>query len=339
MLPNARGGIAGSISATEWNLAKEKLLKDFAGSCLHDLELLNEATEECDKNILLIADHKGVQLEGRFPREAVFVPRAEAASGRWSSPHKPDKEIAARMEDLLTFCKSTPVVINVGSYAAACISVLQSLRRRYGLEVRSDFEGLNGRQQILRLYHNDDADFLFAPHAPFLLAGDRGALNYRRVMPVHSYKQTVFQAPGEARGRARKLLVYKDSSAEEQLIARVGIPASATPEMIGSFETLIGKVEDLAPGHMVIAWEPFASGLESTHRLQRLAEYRLWVSLFCHKRWQRGALRNSKNQFRELFINEWIYCRRNRDWAIECLGIELKALEFFTIGSGLRPSP
>jgi hypothetical protein len=169
------------------------------------------------------------------------------------------------------------------------------------------------------------------------MIGDRGALNYRRVMPIHAYRQTLLKAPGLARGRSCKLLVYRDSSAEEQLIGRAGIPASAAPEMIASFETLVANVEKLSPGDMVIAWEPLASGLESTHKFRRLAEYRLWVSLFCHKRWQRGALRNLKNQFKEMFIREWIFCRRNREWAIECLRVELKALEFFTVGSGLRP--
>jgi hypothetical protein len=36
---------------------------------------------------------------------------------------------------------------------------------------------------------------------------------------------------------------------------------------------------------------------------------------------------------------EWIYCRRKREWALERLGVELKALEFFTAGSGLGPPP
>jgi hypothetical protein len=337
--PDAGISAVSPISAAEWNLAREKLLKDFAGSCLHDLEQLNEATEECDRNILLIADRKHVPLDGRFPREPVGVPPREPANGPSLTPEKPDKEMVSRTADLLSYSKTTPIVINVGSYAAACISVLQSLRRRYGLEFRSDFEGLNGRQQILRPHHNDDADFLLAPHAPFLLAGDRGALNYRRVMPIHAYQQTLFQAPGSAKGRAPKVLVYKDSSAEEQFIARVGIPEWAAPEMIGSFETVVANVDDLSPGDMVIAWEPFASGLESKHNFRRFAEYRLWVSLYCHKRWQRGALRNLKNLFRQLFINEWIFCCRNRGWAIDCLGVELKALEFFTMGSGLRPNP
>jgi DNA-binding winged helix-turn-helix (wHTH) protein len=337
-MPGVGTNATAPISVTEWGLAKDKLLKDFAGSCLHDLELLKEATEECDKKIQLIAEHKRLKLDGRFPREPIFIPPRGSACDRSSAPNKPDKEMASHTADLVKYCKSNPVVINVGSYATACISVLQSLRRRYGLELRSDLEGLNGRQQILRLYHNEDADFLFAPHAPFLMMGDCGALNYRRVMPIHAYQQTLLQAPWSARGRARRLLVYKDSSAEEQLIAQVGIPASVAPQMIASFETLVANVENLSPGDMVIAWEPFASGLESKHQFRRLAEYRLWVSLYCHKRWQRGSLRNLKDQFRRLFISEWIFCRRNRDWAIECLGVDLKALEFFTAGSGLRPS-
>lgn len=50
--------------------------------------------------------------------------------------------------------------------------------------------------------------------------------------------------------------------------------------------------------------------------------------------WHRGALRSLKDQFSRLFSSEGIYCRRNREWALECLGVELNALEFFTAGSG-----
>ena len=99
-------------------------------------------------------------------------------------------------------------------------------------------------------------------------------------------------------------------------MAHAGIPASADPEIVVSLERLIAHVEELDPGDMVIAWEPLASGLESKHRLARFAEFKLWVSLYCHKRWQRGALRVLKDQFSRLFSSEWIYCRKNREWAL-----------------------
>jgi hypothetical protein len=75
-------------------------------------------------------------------------------------------------------------------------SVLQSIRRRYGLEMRSDSEDLSGRQQILRIAQDDEADFLLAPHAPFLLVGDYHALDYRSMTPVHAYEQIVRDVPG-----------------------------------------------------------------------------------------------------------------------------------------------
>jgi nicotinamidase-related amidase len=147
--------------------------------------------------------------------------------------------------------------------------------------------------------------------------------------PVHAYEQIVLRAPGPARGRKRRLLVYKGGSPEEQLMARAGIPSSAEPEMIGSLEKLLAAVQGLAAGDMVIAWEPLATGLESKQEFRRLAEFKCWLSLYCHKRWQRGAMRALRDQFRQLFISEWIYCRNNRDWALECLAVELRALEFF----------
>ena len=93
------------------------------------------------------------------------------------------------------------------------------------------------------------------------------------------------------KGKKRRLLVYKGGYPEEQLLARADIPDSAEPEMVGSLEKLLEKVHDLAPGDMVIAWQPLASGLESKNTFTRHGEYRCWVSLYCHKRWQRGALR------------------------------------------------
>jgi DNA-binding winged helix-turn-helix (wHTH) protein len=337
-LPRASGGGAAPLSKREWRLMREKLIKDFQGSCLHDLELLEEAIEECDSRMRLIASHRHLELIDRLAHDAVLVPRRRT-SGPWRAPNEPDTDVASGAADLVRYANHSPLLVNVGSYAPACIAVLQSLRRRYGVDVRSDFQDLTGRQQILRLYHTDEADFLFAPHAPFLLVGDQHELHYRWMTPVHAYEQAVLRTPGTPRGRRRKLLVYKDGSPEEQVMARAGIPASADPEIVVGLERLLAQVPDLDPGDMVIAWEPLASGLESKHRLARIAEFRLWVSLYCHKRWQRGALRPLKDQFSRLFSSEWIYCRKNREWSLECLAVELKALEFFTAGSGLGPPP
>jgi DNA-binding winged helix-turn-helix (wHTH) protein len=323
----ADGG--GPLPRREWRLARQKLENDFRGSCLHDLELLYEAIEECDERVRLIADNKHVPLVDRFPHEPPLLPPRRFASAL-------DAETASRAEDLVRYSRQTPIVVNVGSYTPSCIAVFQSLRRRFGLELRADSGDLSGKQQILRLAYDDEADFLLAPHGPVLLVGDHRVLDYRWMTPVHSYQQIVLRAPGRARARKRKLLVYKGGSPEEQLIARVGIPSSAEPEMIGSLDRLLAAVRGLDAGDMVIAWEPLATGLEAKHEFKRVAEFRCWLSLYCHKRWQRGALRPLKTQFKELFVSEWMYCRRNREWAIECLAVELKALEYFAASSGLR---
>ena len=325
----------GPSTGLEWSLAKEKLLKDFRGSCLHDLELLSEATEECEARIQLLTEHRRVRADNRAPREPLFVPRRDT----WSSSPEGKSQTASRAAALVEYTKATPLVINVGSYNAACIAVMQSLRRRFGLETRTDFQGLSGRQQVLHLYNEEGTDFLFAPHVPVLLVGDHAALDYRRITPVHSYEQVLLQKSGAGRGRKRKLLVYKGGYPEEQLLARVAIPDSAEPEMVGGLEKLLEKVQDLGPGDMVIAWEPLASGLESQNTFVRRSEYRCWVSLHCHKRWHRGALRDLKEQFLRLFASEWAYCRWNSEWAIECLGLEPRALESFIAGSGLAMNP
>jgi DNA-binding winged helix-turn-helix (wHTH) protein len=319
----------------EWPLAREKLLNDFRGSCLHDVELLSEALEECEARIQLLTEQRRIRVESHLRHEPLFVPPRET----WTSSPAPNAEVASRAAELIEYCKTAPMVVNVGSYNAACIAVLQSLRRRFGLETRTDFQALSGRQQVLHLHNEDGTDFLFAPHVPVLLVGDRGTLNYRRITPVHSYEQVLLRRNGAAKGRKRKLLVYKGGYPEEQLLAHASIPASAEPEMVGSLEKLLEKAQNLAPGDMVIAWQPLASGLESKNTFTRHSEYRCWVSLYCHKRWLRGALRTLKEQFLRLFASEWAYCRWNEDWALECLGIEQTALESFTAGSGLGPTP
>ncbi|MET0410606.1 MAG: winged helix-turn-helix domain-containing protein [Polyangiaceae bacterium] len=322
-------------SLAEWRLARDKLNKDFQGSCLHDLELLRDAIAECDGRIRMIVDRAGIPLEGRFPQESLFVP-PRLLRGPSATPERPDPEVAARSAELLRYAEANPIVVNVGAYSTACIAVLQSLQRRYGLCVKSDFQDLSGRQQILRLYHDDQADFLLTPHAPFLLVGDHGALDYRRLTPVYEYAQAVLTLTGRVKGRRRRVLVYKGGSPDEQLLVH-GAPASAEPEIVTSLEKLLALVDELAPGDMVIAWEPLASGLQATRAFERSGDYRLWISLFCHARWHEGALRTLQTQFKQLFASEWSFCRSNRDWAVECLGVELNALAFFSAGSGLAP--
>lgn len=334
----AAAGARASPSRTEWRLATAKMLDDFRGSCLHDLERLDDAIEECHSRVRLLVSRKRLHLPGWFAEDPVFVPPRDTDPAPGVAPNEPDAQSASSVAQLVAYSRTSPVVVSAGAYSPACIAVLQSVRRRYGLELRIDFENLSGRQQVLALRHDDRADFLLAPHGPVLLVGEGRALDYRWLAPVYTYEQIVLQAPGTARGRRRKLIVYRGGSPEEQLIAGVGIPPAAEPEMMGSLERLIESVSQLPPGDMVIAWQPLASGLESRYRLKRIANFRCWISLYCHKRWQRGALRPLKSQFTQLFAREWIFAMRNLEWARECLGLEPQALEFFAAGSGLSPA-
>ena len=83
-------------------------------------------------------------------------------------------------------------------------------------------------------------------------------------------------------------------------MAHAGIPSSAEPEMIGSLEKLLAAVQGLGAGDMVIAWEPLATGLEAKQEFKRLAEFKCWLSLYCHKRWQRGPARALRDQFSQV---------------------------------------
>jgi hypothetical protein len=91
----AVSGGTGALGAAEWHLATEKLIKDFRGSCLHDLELLEEAMAECDSRIRLLASRKGLRLYSRFPQRLMLVPRHSAAGAAWTKPDDVDTEIAS----------------------------------------------------------------------------------------------------------------------------------------------------------------------------------------------------------------------------------------------------
>jgi DNA-binding winged helix-turn-helix (wHTH) protein len=331
---DAGARVARAPGRRAWGLARRKLAYDFRGSCLHDIELLHEAIEECSDRMRHIASVRRVPRHERSSHEPTLAPPSQSANGRWGEP-EPDARTASLAAELIRHSRRSPVAVNVGSYAPACVAVLRSLHRRYGLEVRTNSRDLSGRQQILRLAYDDATDFLLAPHAPVLFVGDHRALDYRWMSPVHAYEQIVLRAPGAARGRRQKILVYKGGSPEEQLLARVGIPSAAEPEMIGSLEQLLAAVAALDAGDMVIAWQPLAAGLESRYGFARLAEFKCWLSLYCHKRWERGAMRSLRDQFWQLFLSEWVYCREHPAWAVECLAVELSALESFAASSGL----
>jgi DNA-binding winged helix-turn-helix (wHTH) protein len=81
----------------EWPMAQEKLLKDFRGSCLHDVELLSEAIEECDARIQLLTEHRRLRAESRSPHEPLFVPPRDA----WSSSPAVNTEVLSRASELI----------------------------------------------------------------------------------------------------------------------------------------------------------------------------------------------------------------------------------------------
>ncbi len=87
---------------------REKLIKDFQGSCLHDIELLEEAIEECDSRMRLIASHRHLQLDDRLAHDGVQVPRRSTASGPWRTPDEPDAEAASTAAELVRYANRSP---------------------------------------------------------------------------------------------------------------------------------------------------------------------------------------------------------------------------------------
>ena len=217
---------------------REKLIKDFQGSCLHDIELLEEAIEECDSRMRLIASHRHLQLDDRLRTSGVQVPRRSTASGPWPAPDEPDAAARVESSGAGPVRQTAPRSWSTSApYAPACIAVLAEPPPPVRARCARRLPGPDGAT----------ADPSAAPRR-------RGRFPARAARPVPAGWRSsrallslddagarvragrACERPARRGGAGTSFWSTKDGSPEEQVMARAGIPASADPEIVVSLE-------------------------------------------------------------------------------------------------------
>ncbi len=252
------------------------------------------------------------------------------------------------------------VVINNECIIVASLATLLSLAVRFGLRYRLLLEDTSGLQQVQGLNVDDHADFVITNDAPWYLAGKDKAENYRIVLPINEEEQFVLEMQeNEFTGRLPApnplVLTYNDSSALEHIIVETGRKDYYHRNQVHLIESLVELVErsiidvhrgcTLRPGDQVIAWDPLANGIllqnPSLLRLPRV--HKNLISLLCRIDWLEGRLASVTQAFKDLFVFEFNYLSKNREWARHVLlndhpdvGYDYAMFkERFSIGSGL----
>jgi hypothetical protein len=228
-------------------------------------------------------------------------------------PSEPSQDVASTCNDLIQSAKENQLVVNCECIEVGALATFLSIREKYKLNFRLIQEDTSGRQQVLRMIADEEADFVITAVAPFFLLGDRGALNYRFLSPTHVEQQHVLRKLGQTKRGRSEILIYSSSSALEHWFAiqsrgtswyHRDIPffngqkeacsqvRSAKPEYIDTLQELIAKAKFAEAGTFIIAWEPLSSGLignsikTGTRELLSPAfekvgnDFHLWLALF-----------------------------------------------------------
>lgn len=319
-------------------LAIAKLHRDFRGSCLYHPADWRQAEKQSREVFRVIVAKKRLRTEGRVPDDdSIVIPNPYRVGGRLPTPREVDPELRAAISPLLEHCRRNRVVVNCGAYKTACFAVLTSIRERYGLKLTVSYEDIIGGEQILRIVHEDETDFLFAPDGTFLMLGSGRARDYRRVTSIHQNEQAVMEKNGKRTSGRKRLLVVANSSPEEQLLTANVLSDAAEPVMVQGLKGLQDYLRTgVEPGDSVLAWEPLRSAMRLDESWQETTEsHRIWQALYCHERWQVGSLAPLKDLMKRLLISEWQFCADNLVWAEECLLSQPDFLFCFGMGAGL----
>ena len=318
--------------------AIDKLNRDFDGSCLQHLADWRRADGQSRLAMSVMMVGKKLRAGGRIPNdEEIVIPIPYLVGGRPPTAEEPDLKMRSAVTPLLEHCRRNRVVFNCGAYKPACLAVLTSLRRRYGLELTLTYEDITGGEQVRRLARDDETDYLVAPHGPFLMLGSGCARDYCRITPIHTFEQVVMEQRGRRGSGRKKLLIVANASPEEQLLTSKCGSDTTDLIFVEGIDELCKHIQTgLEPGDRIVAWDPFRHGMNRNGSWQEVGEpYQVWQTLFCHKRWRTGSLVPLKEQMKRLFLSEWQFCSNNRTWAEECLLDHPNFLLYFGKGTGL----
>lgn len=242
------------------------------------------------------------------------------------SDHLSTPECREHVAVLIAHIKSNgPIVVNCSCIEVAAVCVVKSMCLRYGLDIQIDYADRTSHDQIQKIetHSQDYFDFVIAANAPIFLRPE-ALNNYVGLFECHCERQFVFRKKGKTYGRSSLVFVHRESAAEEQYRAKVGIPEGVSAEAVDRLEDVRFAADHLEAGEMLITWNPVAHALRRNTSLEVLcdSEYRVWASLFCHRRWREPSLLSACNAFSLLFQNEWKQCASNLSYSLAILSTD-----------------
>lgn len=309
----------------------EKMNYDFDYSVISEFSTFKRNTLKSRKRIEDVSKELGKSFNSLLSKnEKIIIPNPN------SDFYEQGKILAQKIKKLRG---NDPIKINCECVDPACVSVFKSIANRYGLNLEIDYVSTTGVYQMMKINEGEDVDFLTTTNAPFFLSGLKFSKvkDYRLMFEIHGEEQKIFRRKGANWNNSSKLYIFKNSSAEEQLITKEGLPNNIEIQKIDFYENLVSHSKQLNPGELIIAWEPIASYFEKLEWLESPEEkYINYISFFCHKRWNNKTLKPMKEMMKNLFILEWNYCKSERKKAYKLLIKDKEFIDRFSVGIGLK---
>lgn len=323
-------------------LIKRKLKADFDDSFLADWQIVEAAKSDALRLLeaakVIRENSKGKVL---LSDNMIDVPKSELSS-----------EVIQKHLELLNHYG--PIKVSCSCISSAAVSVLKSLQERFGmldmlpeeyggkaLALTVDSDALNGRYQAREVSKHCDFDFLVLANDAYFMAADRRIKTYKLMFPCFKIPQYLFYRKADAYGRASRIKVFQDSSAELQEKIRKGIPSLTDSEPIENAETIPFLIKNMSAGEMIIVWEPLAYLFRGNPDFAEMpfTRHKIYFSLFCHEKWAKPSMDAQRRAFADLFINEWRHCNTNRKRALRLVCDDEHFIERFAIGAGVKLMP
>lgn len=186
-----------------------------------------------------------------------------------------------------------------------------------------------------------DFDFLILANDAYFMAADRRIKTYKMMFPCFKVPQYLFYRKADVYGRASRIKVFQDSSAELQVRIRQGISPLTDSDPIENAETIPFLIKNMSAGEMIIVWEPLAYLFRGNSAFAEmpLTRHKIYFSLFCHEKWAKPVMNALRRAFTDLFINEWRYCYTNRKRSLRLVCGDDRFVERFGIAAGVKLLP
>ena len=324
-------------------LVKEKIAHDFRLSDIHTAAILRYARADTAKILKELEDNHQAADGTRMRDISATIPKIHVVN-RFAPGNvpAPDLQMIDLARDLITYSRSNPIVVNAESIEAAANATWRSLKNRYGLNINLVSDDENGRDQMWRVDESDETDFIITADAPFVLAPQKKGLEYIRLDPLHREEQVLLRKPGQKpRNATTQIHVFEYSSAFEQFALKEKIPPGSEPVYHRFTDDVVDLVIDGGPlpGDYIISWKPLTDGLMAQSDLQLMPDvYEITISISAHKRWfcTHNGMWNRLQTLRHLFVEEWVLCKNNQDYAVSLLADESDFKNSFRRGSGFK---